>query len=371
MPEIFHMYFMLTRSDMSERNHSALTQPLVTVFMAVYNTGEYVKLAVDSILHQTYPHFELIIVNDGSTDSSDAIISAYTDERIIYLKNEKNIGIVKSRNLGIDRMGGKYLAVLDSDDVACPDRLQKQVAFMEANPEYGLCGTYFHVINCQGETIDRIKFPLEDKDIRAYLHLGNCFCHSSIVIRAELIKKYGYSEANLLGEDYKLFLDIVSECKLANLPFLGCYYRVHKKNVSYQMNGEMFTSIKEINRYNLTKLNFPFTEKQLEVHSHFLIFNADYFNELENFDELENWVKTLISVTQSDPDLNRPVVFKFLLHRWFVICYKKRMIQKVLFTDLLYTYKMKYISVMLSEAYDHSTNKYLKKLGRAAILSIK
>jgi hypothetical protein len=191
------------------------------------------------------------------------------------------------------------------------------------------------------------------------------------MVRSELAKKYRYSQANILGEDYQLFIDVSAEAKLINLPFIGCHYRTHRNNISSQMNKEMYASIKDINRQNLLKLNIPFTEKQLDVHSHFLIFNADYFSNEENFNELENWVKTLVSATQSDPEMNRPVIFKFLLHRWFVICYKKRMIQRMLFTNLLLTYKMKYISVMLGEAYELSTNKYLKKLGRAAILSIK
>ncbi len=356
---------------MSARNHNALPHPFVTVFMAVYNTGEYLKLAVDSILCQTYPHFELIIVNDGSTDNSHDIICSFHDERIIYIKNEVNLGIVKSRNMGIDRMKGSYLAVLDSDDVAFPDRIEKQLAFMESNPEYGLTGTYFNVINGEGLVINKVRFPLEDADIKAYLHLGNCFCHSTVMVRASLAKKYRYSDASLLAEDYRLFLEMGDETSFANIPFIGCYYRVHRKNVSYQMNTEMYSSIKEINRQNLLKLNIPFSEKQLDIHSHFLIFNADFFNDQDNFNQLEDWVKTLIASTQSNVDMNRPVIFKFLLHRWFVICYKKKMIQRVLFSNLLFTYKMKYISVMLAEAYDHSTNRYLKKLGRAAVLSIK
>ena len=339
--------------------------------MAVYNTGEYLQLAVNSVMQQTYPHFELIIVNDGSTDNSDEIIRTYSDERIIYIKNETNLGIVKTRNLGLDRMSGKYLAILDSDDIAILDRLEKQVAFMEENPEYGLCGSFFNIINSQGEVVNKVSFPQEDQDIKAYLQLGNCFCHSTVIVRGDLVKKHRYSEANLLAEDYNLYLNLSEETKFRNLSFFGCCYRVHRNNVSYQMNNVMYDSIKEINRHNLLKLDIPFTEDQLNLHSHFLIFDADYFSDQDIFLNLENWVKTLVAATQADFVMNRPVIFKFLLHRWFVICYKKRMIQRVLFSNLLTTYKMKYVVVMLEEVYDHSTSKYLRKLGRAAVLSIK
>lgn len=356
---------------MSRRTHSVSTNPLVTVFMAAFNNGEYLKLAIDSILRQTYTHFELIIVNDGSADNSDEIITTYHDERIIYIRNETNLGIVRSRNLGLNRMKGQYLAVLDSDDVALPDRLEKQVAFMEDNPDYGLCGTYFSVINANGEIIKTINFPQDNIDILAYLHLGNCFCHSSVMVRSSLIKKHRYSSDNILGEDYHLFLDLLGETKFSNLPFIGCYYRVHKKNVSYQMNAEMYSSIRAINRSNLSTLKIPFTDRQLDIHSHFLIFDADYFKDNDKFKELEAWVKNLIATTQSHPLLNRPVIFKFLLHRWFVICYKKGKLQKVLFSNMLFTYKLKYISAMLNEGYAHSTNIYLRKVGRATVLSFK
>ncbi len=356
---------------MTARNDHVLTNPLVTVFMAAYNNGEYLKSAIDSVLRQTYTHFELIIVNDGSVDNSDEIISTYQDERIICVHNKLNLGIVRSRNLGLDIMKGKYLAVLDSDDLTLPDRLEKQVAFLEANPDYGLCGTYFNVISSEGEIMNTIRFPQENDDITAYLHLGNCFCHSSVMVRSNLVKKHRYSTDNVLGEDYHLFLDLKGETKFANLPFIGCYYRVHKKNVSYQMNAEMYSSIKAINRWNLSTINISFTERQLDIHSHFLIFNADFFKDDDEFEELEDWVKKLIAVTQSHPLLNRPIIFKFLLHRWFVICYKKGKLQKVLFSNLLFTYKLKYIAAMLTEAFAHSTNTYLRKVGRAAILSFK
>jgi len=355
---------------MKVRNHNSLNPPLVSVFMAVYNTAGYLRQAIDSILLQTYTNFELIIVNDGSSDDSHNIISSYTDPRIVYIRNEVNRGIVASRNIGLNRVRGNYLAVLDSDDIAVPERLEKQVAFMEANPDYGLCGTHFTIIDASGKKINKTRFPQKDQDIRAYLYLGNCFCHSSTMVRTELAKKFRYSEDNILGEDYQLFIDVAGISKLANLPFMGCYYRLHSTNVSTQMNSQMYSSIRRINRQNLIKLGISFTDKQLDVHSQFLIFNAEYFENEDHFHELENWVKKLVYTTQNDARMNHSVIFKFILHRWFVICYKRNKKRKLFFTPFLLRYHFKYVNLMIGEAFAHSTNTYRKKIGLEILVSV-
>jgi len=355
---------------MNVRNHNSLNQPLVSVFMAVYNNAGYLRQSIDSILQQTYSNFELIIVNDGSSDDSHKIISTYTDPRIMYIRNEENRGIIASRNIGLKSANGKYLAVLDSDDIAVAERLEKQVAFMEANPDYGLCGTNFTNIDATGKKLSKTRFPQKDPDIRAYLYLGNCFCHSSTMVRTELAKKFCYSGDIILGEDYQLFIDIAGVSKLANLPFMGCYYRLHSNNVSTQMNSQMYSSIRRINRQNLIKLGISFTEKQLDIHSQFLIFNSEYFDNEEQFNELENWVKKLVYATQNDARMNRPVIFKFLLHRWFVICYKRNKKRKLFFTPFLLRYHFRYVNLMIEEAFAHSTNTYRKKIGLEILVSV-
>ena len=123
--------------------------PLVSVAMPAYNSEEYVKQAIDSVLAQTFSDFELIIVNDGSSDRSKEIILSYTDERIRYLENEKNLGIVKTRNRCIANAAGKYIAVLDNDDIALPFRLEEQVRFLEANSDYGVCGSFYRIIDSE------------------------------------------------------------------------------------------------------------------------------------------------------------------------------------------------------------------------------
>ena len=146
-----------------------MNKPLVSVVMPLYNAEKYVGEAVESVLSQSYTNFELIIVNDASTDKSVAQVKRIVDRRIVIIENEKNLGIVASRNRGLALAKGKYIAVLDSDDIALPNRLEKQEAFLEANPEYGICGSYYHVINGNGKKILSFKVPVSSSDNKTFL----------------------------------------------------------------------------------------------------------------------------------------------------------------------------------------------------------
>jgi glycosyltransferase involved in cell wall biosynthesis len=138
---------------MEYTNPIFMNMPLVSVVMPLFNAEKYVGDAVESVLNQSYTNFELIIINDASTDKSAACVQGIVDRRIVIVENENNLGIVASRNRGLALAKGKYIAVLDSDDIALPNRLEKQVAFLEANPAYGICGSYYHVINGIGKKI--------------------------------------------------------------------------------------------------------------------------------------------------------------------------------------------------------------------------
>lgn len=316
---------------------------LVSVMMAVYNSETYLKEAIDSILNQTYKNFEFIIANDGSKDRSRDIILSYTDPRIVYIENRENLGIVATRNKCIDISKGKYIAVLDSDDIALPSRLEKQVKFMESNPEYGLCGTYFKVINKKGKKLYNVKFPITDFELKTYLHFGNCFCHSTILLRTQLAQSIRYPEAFQLGEDYALWQSISSVSKVYNLPFFSTYYRIHTQNISSSKHEEMFEAIKRINEQNLKKLNIEFSDSDIINYSKFLIFNHTYFTPENNFNELKNFLAKIILKIKSDPNIANLVVLKFFLDRWFVLCFKTRRYQLLFLNKLFHNNKYNYL----------------------------
>src|SRR5688572_768328 len=125
-----------------------INPPLISVLMPVYNAGPYLKESIESVLAQTYDNFEFLIINDGSTDSSEKEILSYNDVRIHYVKCETNSGLIATLNQGLALATGKYIVRMDADDICRPQRFEKQVRFMENHPEIGICG-------CCADVIDR------------------------------------------------------------------------------------------------------------------------------------------------------------------------------------------------------------------------
>ncbi|WP_460891927.1 glycosyltransferase family 2 protein [Rufibacter soli] len=208
-------------------------KPLVSIVMAAYNEEKYIKEAIDSILSQTYPHFEFIIVNDGSTDKTEEIILSYQDPRIRYVKNETNLRLIASLNKGLSLAEGKYIARMDSDDISLPKRLEIQVAFMEANPLIGISGAQLIVFGSEDSTMN---YPLQHEDLQLRLLITSCFPNNLVVFRNEIIKKHSlnFTEGYHHGEDYKFWTQWLQITKGANLPDYLVKYRFHPSSVSHK-----------------------------------------------------------------------------------------------------------------------------------------
>ena len=196
--------------------------------MPVYNTKEeFLRAAIESILNQTYSDFEFIIVNDGSTNNAEEVILSYKDDRIVYLKQE-NQGIVSALNNGWDKANGEFIARMDSDDISFPQRLEKQIKFLEENSEYSLVGSWTEVIPNKRV----IKLPT---DIKLMDLLADCtFIHPSIMFRKSDFDKYNlrYTEDAKYAEDYLLYSRAVANLKMTNLQEVLLNYRVYPDNSS-------------------------------------------------------------------------------------------------------------------------------------------
>lgn len=181
-------------------------QPLVSVVMSVYNGQEYLKEALDSILNQTFSDFEFIIINDGSTDNSLAIIQSYDDTRIKVIDQE-NHGLVYSLNRGCRQAIGLYIARMDADDISMPTRLEKELAAFMTQPGLKLVSTYFSYIDSQGTpTGSFVAMPTFDVDIKRALYIVNPLAHGSImVLRSAWEDAGGYTDTYGPTEDYELW----------------------------------------------------------------------------------------------------------------------------------------------------------------------
>jgi len=225
--------------------------PLVSVVLPVYNGEKFIDAAVKSVLTQTYKPIELIVINDGSTDLTENTLRPYMDQ-IIY-SYQANQGVASALNHGISLASGKYLARLDADDIAFPERIEKQVAILDKNEEIGVCGTGSEVVDECEKFIFNQTMPITDIEIRWKSLFNSPFLHPSVIIRKQLIDDYRlrYPTDCPHAEDYALWIELLKRTKGFNLSEPLINYRVHKGSISSQQNEEQAYSRLLISKRNI------------------------------------------------------------------------------------------------------------------------
>ncbi len=206
----------------------------VSVVMSVYNGARFLRESIESILSQSFPDFELIIVNDASKDESENIIKSYQDPRIILIENEKNLGLTQSLNKGFGLSLGKYIARQDADDISLPDRFARQVEFLDRHPDVGVVGTAYQMIDEWNKPLHDIYPPLVSEKIRQQLLLiCNPFAHGSVMLRRSHIQRVGFYHPDLpCSQDYELWLRFIEKFAMANLPEILYQWRMTLESIS-------------------------------------------------------------------------------------------------------------------------------------------
>lgn len=254
---------------------------LISILMPVYNGEKYLQEAIESILNQTYDHFEFIIINDGSIDRTEEIILSYTDSRIIYVKNETNLQIVESLNKGISIAKGKYIARMDSDDISLPTRLEKQYLFMEKHKSIDITGTWSKTF---GNSNYVLRPLTDDCEIKAKLFFDSPFIHPSVMFKASSLSHFRYTKQYNKAEDYALWIEMSSTATFANLPEILLMYRLHETQTR-QQHKELQHDIAHHLRLSMIQQSLNIQPSEAESHLHYSISNflpVDLFN-------LENW----------------------------------------------------------------------------------
>ena len=241
-----------------------MRKPLISVIMPVYNTPcEYLVEAVQSILNQTYKNFELIIIDDGSDTKTKAVLKSFNDRRIVILTNEKNMGLVYTRNRGLEVAMGEYIACMDSDDISLPARFKKQIEFMEDNPEIGVLGTAFSLL---GKREEDIFHPENDDDIRKLIISAvSPIANSTAIMRASAIQGVKYNENYPFCEDLAFWVQLMDKTKFANLPEILFKYRWFGGNTSKKHTVQASLDTQKIMFLNFQKFCGKNTSKQLEI----------------------------------------------------------------------------------------------------------
>lgn len=240
--------------------------PKVSVLMPVYNGSKYLKEAIESILSQSFKDFEFLIINDGSTDNTENIIKSYKDQRIRYLKNPGNIGLVASLNKGIKLARGNYIARMDADDLSAETRLEKLTYFLDTHKNYGLVGSLFGLIN-KNRIIHAVGGAklLGDEDLKFGMLFGNVFCHGETMYRRELMLKHKlyYDDNFKYCEDYELWTRMAKITKFQNLPELLYFYMENPEGVSGKKGKEMKANASKVTKaykadYGIPKLTLAY-----------------------------------------------------------------------------------------------------------------
>lgn len=209
--------------------------PQISIILPAYNAEKYLTSAIESILQQSFKDFEFIILNDGSTDNTEKIILSYTDSRIRYIKNEKNLKLIKTLNKGIELAKGKYIARMDADDIALPTMLEECYTFFETHPEYSIVAPSVYNMDNDGRTYKKGNNRYSSEVLPYILLFENVVTHPGIMLKADILKKYQYEDSGLVThfEDHDCWNRILSdEHKIYVLPQHLLFYRINNEGIN-------------------------------------------------------------------------------------------------------------------------------------------
>lgn len=266
---------------------------LISVIMSVYNTEEkYLRTAIESILNQTYQHFEFLIVDDGSKSVCGKVLYSYTDPRIRIIRNEKNLGLTKSLNILLDQARGDYIARMDADDISFPDRLEKQLTYMEQHTDVDVLATAT-VMYRKGEPIvfAGLYREYDQERSRIRLSLANIsFPHPTVMFRSAFLSKWNlrYDETIRKAQDYNMWVRCAQKGNLFVLQEPLLIFRVHENQISANAKDQercaAYTKL-----YCLSQVCSEYTERQAELYIHMR--DTDMFGEaMENIELIRRLV---------------------------------------------------------------------------------
>jgi len=262
--------------------------------MPVYNEEQFIFSAVESILNQSFDDFEFIIIDDASTDNTKLILTQIEDSRIYRVYNQKHSGNYACRNQGLSLSKGKYICVMDADDIAHPDRLLKQCIFMESNPHCLAAGSYYESFS-DNTSPYLVKPPLEESLIKVLLLKNNIFAHPTLIIRNDIFERYQlrYNEHYYYSSDYDLLTHINQLGVTTNIPEILLRYRRHNKQIT---SSKGFEQQMYANQIRLKQLNFFRMKPSIDEIIIHLYLMQDYHISKSKLLETEKWCNKLLLI---------------------------------------------------------------------------
>ena len=240
--------------------------PETTVLIPAYNCGKYLKETLDSVLKQTYQDYEILIIDDGSTDDIDEVVGAYKDKRILYLKNPENLGIVHTLNNGLEIATGEFIARMDADDLMLGNRLEEQVTFLKRNLDYGMVGGWYKITDESGHLLNTSRTPQEHEFLRLGLTFRNQFAHPAVTMRTSIVRELKYNPELQYCEDHDLWIRFSEKTKVTNLPGMYLSYRWYPGNSCNRKQKELKTAVLSLLSRELDKIEISHSPEELMLH---------------------------------------------------------------------------------------------------------
>lgn len=249
--------------------------PRLTVLLPVYNGSDFLKESVESILNQTFTDFELLVIDDGSTDDSTRIIENISDDRIRLLQNPSNLGLVATLNRGLETALGEYVARMDSDDISMPRRLEIQVGFLDQNPGIGVCGSWVRFIPRQYDFL--WKLPVTSEEIRCRLFSSVGVAHPSVMLRRKVFIENNlyYDPDYSHAEDYELWCRAIRHTRFANIPQVLLHYRISYEQVCRRFGNEQKIGTARVREQRLNELCIYPNADEMDLHEKMLSLDVE------------------------------------------------------------------------------------------------
>ncbi len=296
-----------------------MTGPLISVVMPLYNGRPYVAAAIDSVLAQTYQRWELIVIDDGSSDGGpDLVLDAYRDPRIRFLANPTNRGVAFTRQVGISEARGEYLAWLDCDDLILPERLEAQLAFLRDHPDIGLCGTWIERFG--GDDHSTARPPGDPEMLRSLLLFTPIVPNATVMLRLEWVRKYGiaYDVGLPIAEDYDFVLQCSRCFKVGIVPRVLYRYRVTHNSLMQQYAAEEERSFAAVSVVQQRALSaFGLHASQSGLRSHRALNSAILFTDFNRYSAAFDWLLGLVLHNDETGHYDREVFRRAAAERFY------------------------------------------------------
>jgi glycosyltransferase involved in cell wall biosynthesis len=291
--------------------------PRISVIVPTFNVAPYIKETIDSLLSQTYTNFEIVVVDDGSSDQTVDIVRSYRDPRIVLIRHETNCGLAAARNTGLRNSRSEFISLLDGDDIAEPTRLAEQLATLELDPDLGMVGSHVAVINEDGQSRGEIwKRPISSDDAAIQLLFRNTFS-AVYTVRRTLIPNDGFGHLPM-AEDYDFNVRIARCTKVINLDKPLTQVRIRSGGLTLSKKALMEQCILDIMLDQLRELGLSPTPHELAINRHIGILTLD--NTPELLDDVETWLMKLIAANHQFGRYELSAFVRVVASEWFEVC---------------------------------------------------